>query len=144
MKFDILRPPRHVRREQMRRALREWHEKFAWLPTRVDETQTGSSVVWFEKYWRLGRYGPTNPRSKGDGLFFERYSEKEYFKKQLRGDFAKSESDVQEGSRGTASNIMNTSFTPSYTKLIHDSTDMKISTAVEKIKQQAMHRKHNQ
>ena len=140
MKFNINRPPKYVRREERRNQQQIWHPKFAWWPTFVDETRSGRSIVWFENYMRKGTYGPTSPNSRGDGFHFKKLSSKTYFKKQLEGEEKDS---VQEEPRGTASNIINTSFTPSYTKLIHDSTDMKISTAVEKIKQQAIHRKHN-
>lgn len=87
MKFNIDSPPKNVRRDNKRRALREWHEKFAWVPTTVDETETSKSVVWFENYMRCGRHGPMRPGQRGNGLTFTKYSAKNYFKKKLDGGF---------------------------------------------------------
>jgi len=86
MKFNINRPPKQLRKQTKINAKREWHTKFAWLPTSVDETRDKHSKVWFEKYWRQGHYNGVK-RS----LAFTKYSEKEYFKKKLAGDFDKNE-----------------------------------------------------
>lgn len=86
MKFNIKKAPKHMRRQRKINAQREWHKKFAWLPTSVDETKSSHSQVWFEKYWRKGDYGPTLPGARNP-LRFTNYSEKVYFKKQLNGDF---------------------------------------------------------
>jgi len=86
MRFNVNRPPKHVREEQERMARQEWHKKFAWKATKVDHTDIGHRVVWFENYWRKEKIGPTNSM-EDDGRYFEKYSEKEYFKKQLNGDF---------------------------------------------------------
>ena len=93
MQINISRPPKHVRKEQERMARQEWHKKFAWKATKVDHTDIGHRVVWFENYWRKEKIGPTNSESKDDGRYFEKYSEKEYFKKQLNGDFDKPDYD---------------------------------------------------
>ncbi len=87
MRININRPPKHIRKEQARMARQEFHKKFAWKVTKVDHTDIGHRVVWFENYWRKEKIGPTSEKSKGDGHYFEKYSEKEYFKKKLNGDF---------------------------------------------------------
>lgn len=87
MQFNINRPPKYIKRELNRKARQEWHRKFAWKITKVDETDEGHKVVLFEDYWRKERIGPTSPESKGDGHYFEKYSKKEYFKKKLDGNF---------------------------------------------------------
>ena len=110
MKFHINKPPRYIRQKQKQRALHEWHEKFAWFPTRVDETSTSSAIILFEKYWRRGAYssggatlvrtfisdgGAANePRNKKT-LSFVKLSQQVYFKKKLKGEFdQKSELDT--------------------------------------------------
>jgi len=102
MRININRPPKHVRKEQERMARQEWHKKFAWKATKVDHTDVGHRVVWFENYWCKEKIGPTQGDSPGDGRYFEKYSEKEYFKKKLDGDFDKHETMVDEA---TASSI---------------------------------------
>lgn len=92
MKFNINRPPSHVRKQKKITAKREWHTKFAWWPTAVDETKESYKRVWFEKYWRQGHWGPSK-MGNANPLIFTKYSEKEYFKKKLRGDFDKEEFD---------------------------------------------------
>ena len=90
MKFNVNKPTKAVRRarkkEDEQKALEEWHSKFAWLPTVVDEATDSHSRVWLERYMRQQRIGPTN-RPFDDGKYFVRYSTKEYFKKKLNGDF---------------------------------------------------------
>lgn len=95
MKFNINKPPKALRRQAKINAKREWHTKFAWLPTSVDETRNDYSQVWFEKYWRQGHYGPS-PMGRASPLEFTKFSEKEYFKKKLAGDFDKGEPDTGE------------------------------------------------
>lgn len=86
MRFNVNKPPKHIKRERDRLARQEWHKKFAWKATKVDRTDIGHRVVWFENYWRKEKIGATNSE-KDDGRYFEQYSEKEYFKKKLNGDF---------------------------------------------------------
>jgi hypothetical protein len=96
MRFNVNKPPKHIQRELDEKARREWHKKFAWKYTKVDKTDEGHRVVWFENYWRKEKIGPTNAQSKDDGRYFEQYSEKEYFKKKLNGDFDKPEYDMED------------------------------------------------
>jgi len=86
MKFNINRPPKSYRKQAKINSQREWHKKFAWLPTSVDETKINHGRVLFENYWRKGEYGPSQPGSRNP-LRFTKYSKKEYFKKKLNGDF---------------------------------------------------------
>lgn len=95
MQFNINKSPKKVRLAKKRRELREWHDKFAWWPTVVDEKNETYSRVWLERYMRQKQYGPTSPNSIGDGSYFVKYSRKEYFKKKLNGDFDKGEMDVE-------------------------------------------------
>lgn len=96
MKFNINRPPKSLRKQARINAKRKWHTKFAWLPTSVDETRDTHSRVLFEKYWRQGHYSSRRqPITFGTSpLEFTKFSEKEYFKKKLAGDFDKGESDT--------------------------------------------------
>lgn len=89
MKINIKKRPKHLVEEDKRKARRQWHEAFAWIPQKVDKTDEGHSVVWFEKYMRKEIQGPTNAKSKDDGRYWEQYSSKTYFKKKLNGDFEK-------------------------------------------------------
>lgn len=82
MKFNVNKIPEHIER----RRRRKWHEAFAWTPQKVDRTDEGHSVIWFEKYMRQERAGPTN-NPKHDGIYWRQYSMKEYFKRKLNGDF---------------------------------------------------------
>lgn len=82
MKFKINKPPKHIRSK----ARRKWHEAFAWTPQKVDQTDEGHAIVWFEKYMRRERVGPTSD-PKSDGRYWKQYSTKTYFKKKLNGDF---------------------------------------------------------
>lgn len=93
MQFNINRPPRHIRKMQERSAKREWHQKFAWLPVEVDKNDDNYKTIWFEKYWRKGVPGPMHPRDRDDGLVYEKYTGKTYFKKKLNGDFDKQKSE---------------------------------------------------
>ena len=104
MKFNINRPPKQLRRQAKINAKRVWHTKFAWLPTSVDETKDKHSQVWFEKYWRQGHYGPS-PMGRASPLEFTKFSEKEYFKKKLAGDFDKGEPDSGETSMASAQSV---------------------------------------
>ena len=99
MKFNIDRPPADVRKRDKLSAKREWHQKFAWLPTTVDETENSHSKVWFEKYWRRGHWGPSR-RGESSSMRFTKFSEKEYFKKKLRGYF-----DEEKGEPDTDTNV---------------------------------------
>ena len=96
MRFNVNKPPKHIQEELDDIARREWHQKFAWKAQKVDCTDEGHRIVWFEKYWRRERIGPTNEFSKDDGHYFEQYSKKEYFRKKLNGDFDRTEGDVGE------------------------------------------------
>ena len=61
----------------------EWHEAFAWLPTKVsDNYPEQNTVVWGEKVMR---------KQSWDGKTWDSYTKKVYFKKKLNGDFDKSE-----------------------------------------------------
>ncbi len=106
MQFNINRPPKKVRQREKKRAKRkalaEWHGKFAWLPTVVDETEETYRRVWFEGYMRQQRIGPTNS-TFDDGRYFVKHSRKEYFTKKLNGDFDKGDEDVQEDTGRVAS-----------------------------------------
>jgi len=84
VKVNINRPSAPVRRRQRDATRREWHSKFAWVPTAVDETEEGKSVVWFENYMRKGWTNSPRKRAKWE---FEKYSKRNYFKKKLNGDF---------------------------------------------------------
>ena len=86
MKFNINKPQRELRKQKKLADKREWHTKIAWLPTSVDETRDTYSRVWFERYWRQGHHAPSRFGRRGT-LRFTKYSEKEYFKKKLNGDF---------------------------------------------------------
>lgn len=90
MKFNIDKPPSHVRRQNKINDKLEWHTKFAWLPTTVDETEDSYKKVLFENYWRKGHWGPSR-MGQLSSMRFTKYSEKEYFKKKLNGDFDKEE-----------------------------------------------------
>ncbi len=57
--------------------IHQWHKKFAWLPTYVQDSDDQNTYVWFEKYMRK-RYGRSG---------WYRYSQKEWFKKKLAGEF---------------------------------------------------------
>ena len=93
MRINVNKPPKHIQKELDDIARREWHQKFAWKAQKVDCTDEGHRIVWFEKYWRRERIGPTNEFSKDDGHYFEQYSKKEYFRKKLNGDFEKPQMD---------------------------------------------------
>lgn len=95
MKVNINRPAEHIKRKRRK----EWHEVFAWTWRKVDCTDEGHAVVWFEKYMRRERQGASNS-PKHDGLYWQQYSTKEYFKKKLAGDFDKEERDGDVGGRG--------------------------------------------
>ena len=82
MKFKIDRPPKHIKWARRR----EWHEAFAWTWQKVDCTDEGHSIIWFEKYMRQERQGASN-NPKHDGVYWRQYSTKTYFKKKLNGDF---------------------------------------------------------
>lgn len=89
MKINIKKRPKHLVEEDKRKARRQWHEAFAWIPQKVDKTDEGHSVVWFEKYMRKEKIAPTSPKSTGTEHYWEQYSSKTYFKKKLNGDFDK-------------------------------------------------------
>lgn len=123
MKFNINKPPKQLRRQAKINAKREWHTKFAWLPTSVDETRDKHSQVWFEKYWRQGHYGPS-PMGRASPLEFTKFSEKEYFKKKLAGDFDKGEADTGETSSMASVQSVGRALRPASTKpLISFSSD---------------------
>jgi hypothetical protein len=96
-----------MRKQAKVNAKREWHTKFAWLPTSVDENRETHSRVWFEKYWRQGHYSSrSRPITFGTSpLEFTKFSEKEYFKKKLAGDFDKGEPDTGETSMASAQSV---------------------------------------
>jgi len=102
MKFKIDKPPAHVTRRKRINAKREWHTKFAWLPTVVDETDIEYKRVWFEKYWRQGHWGPSR-MGDANPMIFTKYSNKEYFKKKLNGDFDKEEIEADTNVGSTSS-----------------------------------------
>lgn len=108
MKFNINRPPKQLRKQAKINAKREWHKKFAWLPTSVDETKDTYSKVWCEKYWQQGHYASRNRAISfgiGSPLEFTKFSEKEYFKKKLAGDFDKGEPDTAETSMASTQSV---------------------------------------
>lgn len=94
MKFSINIPPKHIRKQRKTHKLREWHSKFAWLPTLVDQTEEGQGIVWFEKYMRRAYWGPAHPMDRDDNIVFTKYSEKTYFKKMLNGEFDETRAEV--------------------------------------------------
>ena len=65
--------------------IHEFHEKFAWIPVKVDDEESKTTVVVFEKYMRRCTKEDIRKQSKD----WEQYSKKEYFKKKLQGDFEK-------------------------------------------------------
>ena len=83
MKFNINRPPKYIKAEERK----QWHEAFAWTWKTVDRTDEGHAVIWFEKYMRRERIGPTNNMKNDDGRYWQQFSKKTYFKKKLNGDF---------------------------------------------------------
>lgn len=99
MKFNINRPPKQLRKQRKINARREWHTKFSWLPTTVDETTTSYKRIWFENYWRRGHYGPSR-MGRPNPLQFTKYSVKEYFKKRLNGDFNKNDGELMADTSG--------------------------------------------
>jgi len=52
MKLGINRPGREAAIRNKRQHEENWHKKFAWLPTIVDETDKSYAVVWGETYMR--------------------------------------------------------------------------------------------
>lgn len=65
--------------------LKEWHKRFAWLPTKVDDTEKEYGVVWFEQYFRKQGF------QKGT---WTKHSKGEWMRKKLKGDFDKPSGDV--------------------------------------------------
>lgn len=57
----------------------EWHEKFAWVPTKVNDEDDKHTYVFFEKYMQKRRTSST-------GYIYDTYSKKEYFKRKLKGE----------------------------------------------------------
>ena len=106
MRFNVSKPPKHIQRELDEKARREWHKKFAWKAQKVDRTDEGHRVVWFENYWRKEKVGPTNSM-EDDGRYFEQYSEKEYFKKKLNGDFEEHNFGANEAAEDIITQIKN-------------------------------------
>ena len=88
----------------------EFHEKFAWKPTKVSDESDKNTVVVFEKYMRRMSREYDNPR-KGQRIHWEQYSKKEYFKKKLKGDFDKEEIEYI------------------HATMTHDGTDMRVSAS---------------
>lgn len=92
MQFNVKKPAPHIIKRQKREAKLKWHQKFAWLPVKVDLTDDGYKKVWMEKFWQKGKTGPQHPSDNGDGIYFhhdQKFSNKEYFRKKLAGDFEK-------------------------------------------------------
>lgn len=89
MKISINGPGRKERARLKREYKLNWHKKFAWLPTIVDETDKSYSIVWGEIYMRrmLDRsrelYSPRDPPSKKKQ--WSRISKTEYLKQKLAG-----------------------------------------------------------
>ena len=56
----------------------QWHERYAWMPIKVEDEHDQNTMIWFEKYmqkssWKAGEW--------------ERLSKKKYFEKKLKGEF---------------------------------------------------------
>ena len=67
-----------IRRKKQNK--KEWHKRFAWLPTKVDDTEKDYGVVWFEQYFRKEGF------QKGTWI---KHSKGEWMRKKLKGDFDK-------------------------------------------------------
>jgi len=68
-------------------AISKWHDKFAWIPTRVDVDEDSHSFVWMEKYKRQWWRNVFKAEDE-----WRNFSQKEFFKRKLNGDI-KDESD---------------------------------------------------
>ena len=66
----------------------EFHEKFAWTPTKVSDESDKTTVVVFEKYIRRISNEYDRPL-RGEDIHWEQYSKKEFFKRKLKGEFEK-------------------------------------------------------
>lgn len=84
MKIKLPFKSKRIRQEQTFR----WNDKFAWLPTIVDEEQDNFRVVWGRRYMRKHLRWERKGR-KNEKQIFEKYSMEEFLKKQLAGDFQK-------------------------------------------------------
>lgn len=63
-------------------AISNWHDKFAWVPTKVDVDEGDShSFVWMEKYKRKWWRNPYEARDE-----WKNFSQKEFFKRKLNGE----------------------------------------------------------
>ena len=62
-------------------AITKWHDKFAWLPTKVGDSEDAHTYVWLEKYKRKWWHNPYEAKDE-----WKRMSGKEFFKKKLAGD----------------------------------------------------------
>lgn len=88
MKFTI---PKNVLRNKIQSikekriiAICKWHDKFAWLPTKVNDKDDLHTYVWLEKYKRKWWRNPYTARDE-----WKRMSGKEFFKRKLAGDSKK-------------------------------------------------------
>ena len=54
----------------------EWHKKFIWLPTKVNETETDYDIAFGETIMQKRERSPKRPK-------YNRYTQQEYFKRVL-------------------------------------------------------------
>ena len=95
MKVNVNKQPKHIREADKRIKRRIWHEAYAWTPKKVDQTDDGHSVIWFEKYMRKEQVGPaSSQKGINNGCYWEQYSKKTYFKKKLNGDIKEKTSEI--------------------------------------------------
>ncbi len=99
-----------VRRQEYRKRVGKWHEKFAWLPIKIstpDDDNEHSTIVWFETIMQKGNvvdsYGRHTPRF--NKTVWIRYPEKEYFKKKLDGTLEPEEEFLDFAHDGTETNM---------------------------------------
>lgn len=87
MKISVNSPGRDARARQKREYKMNWHKKFAWMPTIVDETETSYAVVWGEIYMRrmLDPNREIRPHweKRRKGPRWDRRSKTEYLKQKL-------------------------------------------------------------
>ena len=88
MKFTI---PKNLLRDKIESvrakrivAIRKWHDKFAWVPTKVNDSDDCHTYVWLEKYKRKWWHNPYTAKDE-----WKRMSGKAFFKSKLAGDSKK-------------------------------------------------------